>query len=395
MLHIGIVSTKNYKEEINETKRFGAVVQVDSIDKLNHANVTLEAVLLDDESITTKDFEHVRKIIPAEKPVFYHMKNIRTDLVMQKVSRFCALHNITLLKEGLTVNQVINEMSKQLLKEDFIASNRVVSLFGTHSGAGVSTTTFNLAKALSERINERILVLSLNTWDPADYFYKYKGEYLNEIKSELSSKTLTTDRLLEAVHDNGHFLHLAGNKDIKIQRYYQAEEIEHLITISKEIADVILIDSGPHFDNACATQAFLSARIKLLVTTQEEKGYKGYFPHVFEQLIKPHGSKSDDFLMVLNKHQPEMSLINEKDLELALDMERATTIPDMSTDSLVAIKTDKFLYDVASNIYRKPLDNLSNLIIGECNLQTKANEPGTKSKSFFKFGFSKKGFERA
>src|SRR5690606_31665031 len=141
-------------------------------------------------------------------------------------------YKVKVLSEYSTVDQVVDEIINQITNKDDYLSKRLVSFFGTHSGAGVSTTTLNLARSLSNKIEEKVLVLSLNSWDPSDYFYHYNGHYLNDLKVDLKTQNLTPARLSEAVsHQNG-FYHLAGNRDIKMQRFYQPNEIEHLIKVA-------------------------------------------------------------------------------------------------------------------------------------------------------------------
>ncbi|WP_190323031.1 P-loop NTPase family protein [Bacillus swezeyi] len=390
-MNIGVVSlNKEYETLFKESSpEYQDIFVKRDIQQLRAVPVHLQAILLDSSIVAMQDFEAVRQIAPTV-PIFYKLTEVKSDVIMTNIKRFSATHRITLLKENLTDSQVVDELTKILFNKDQISSNRIISFFGTHSGAGVSTTTLNIAKALAERIHEKVLVLSLNTWDPADYFYEYRGDYLNDLKSELNAGTLSAKRLEGAVNKTPSFHHLAGNRDIKMQRYYKSHEIKCLIDTAKEIYDVILIDGGTHFDTACATQAYICSGLKFVVTTQEDKGYRGYFPYVLSQLIEPTGGNPEDFMLIVNQFQPDMSLISERDLEEVLEMSRIATIPHMNMEGSIAIRERKFLYDVASSIYREPIQQISNLIIAEGQLSEKPSSQDSLSKKGFFRLFTRK-----
>ncbi|MEK3822343.1 ParA family protein [Cytobacillus sp. FSL W8-0315] len=380
-----LVISKNsiYKELFEKSEEITSVLIMDEATK---ANVEISAILLDGESFDLDSLQQVRDLYP-ESLVFYKPRGVNSDIIMRNITRLCAAYKVKVLSEYSTVDQVVDEIINQITNKDDYLSKRLVSFFGTHSGAGVSTTTLNLARSLSNKIEEKVLVLSLNSWDPSDYFYHYNGHYLNDLKVDLKTQNLTPARLSEAVsHQNG-FYHLAGNRDIKMQRFYQPNEIEHLIKVAQQLFDVILIDAGTHFDTAPTVQSYLSSNLRFLVTNQEEKGYRGYFPYVFQQLIEPTGGKSDDFMLIINRFQPANTLINEKALEEELGMTKVATLPDMGDLGAMAAYQKRLLYDVSDSYYTKNLDLLSNLIISECRLTEKEQlmEERNEKKGFLSF----------
>jgi MinD-like ATPase involved in chromosome partitioning or flagellar assembly len=157
--------------------------------------------------------------------------------------------------------------------------------------------------------------------------------------------------------------------------------------VAQQLFDVILIDAGAHFDTAPTVQSYLSSNLKFLVTTQEEKGYRGYFPYVFQQLIEPVGGKPEDFMLVINKYQPNNTLINEKALEEELDMTKVAVLPDMGELGSMSAYQKKLLYDLSEPFYNKNIDLLSNLIISECHLNEagKPAEERKEKKKLFSF----------
>lgn len=364
-----IVLSRNviYKELLEKKEDVQAAILWDEVKK---SKIAIEAILLDGETFEIDQLNIVREFYP-DTPIFYKGRPIHSDIIMKNITRICAAHKVKIINEYSTPEQVVNELISTLTNKEEYLSKRIVSFFGTHSGAGVTTTVQNAARSLSQMIEEKVLVLSLNSWDPADYYYHYNGQYLNDLKVDLKTLNLTPARLAEAVSFHETFYHLAGNRDIKMQRFFQPYEIEHLIKVAQQIFDVILIDAGTHFDTAPTVQAYLSSNLRFLVTNQEEKGYRGYFPYVFQQLIEPSGGKSEDFMLVINQFEPGNTLITEKALEEELNMTRMATLPNMGDLGRLAAYQKKLLYDLSDSHYTKNIDLLSNLLISECKLTEK------------------------
>lgn len=356
-----------YKELFNKQEEVTTVLVWDH---LKEATISISAIVLDGEIYDIHQLSELRELYP-DTPVFYKPKSINSDVIMKTLTRLCAAHKVKMLSEYNTWEQTVHEIMNQLSDRESFISKRLIGFFGSHSGAGVSTTVLNVGRSLSKRVEEKVLILSLNSWDPSDYFYDYKGQYLNDLKIDLKTQSLSPARLQEGVSKHESFYHLAGNRDIKMQRFYQPHEIQHLIQVAQEIFDVILIDAGTHFDTAPTIQTYLSSNMKFLVATQEEKGYRGYFPYVYQQLIEPIGGKSEDFMLVVNRYQPANTLINEKSLEEELSMTRVVTIPDMGELGTIASAQKRLLYDSSESLYTKNIDLLSNIIISECRLKEK------------------------
>ncbi|MED3795209.1 ParA family protein [Niallia alba] len=367
-----------YKELIDKMDNLHA--HMGNIDYSNKEKI--DAVLLDGDSFDINNIGVVREKYPSI-PMYFKPTQIKSEQFTKTITRLCAAYKVTLIHEYSTELQVVEYCINNLTNKDDYLSKRIIGIFGTHNGAGVSSTTLNLGRALSLKVKEKVLVLSLNSWDPADYFYLYQGQYLNDLKVDLNVKNLTINRLSEAIYYHDSFYHLAGNRDIKMQRFYKSYEIEHLIQTAQQLFDVILIDAGTHFDSALAAQAYLSSNMKFLVTNQEEKGYKGYYPYLYQQIIEPSGGKNDDFMLVINKFQPANALISEKKLEEELNMNRVVTIPDMKELGSIATFEKKLLYDFSDSSYNKPIDVLANVIIAEAKLTEKEDMKTHKDKKGF------------
>jgi MinD-like ATPase involved in chromosome partitioning or flagellar assembly len=363
-----ITDNKEYKSIFSSIEGITLAIQLPHLE----GKIGCKAIYIDGRILPVKNLKDVRVLYP-DIPVFYQSSNIQSQYLMQNVITTCLAHDIHHIHEDLTIEQVIYEVEQQLFRKGMKNVRRVVSMMGTHSGAGVSTTILNVADILAKRIEGKVIVLSLNPWDPSDYFLEYTGRYLNEIKIDLTTKNLSDEKFLDALHHyKDSFYHLAGNRDIKQQRYYSIEEIEYLIERARDLFDVVLIDAGPHFDNACYAQAYIGSDLRFLITTQEPKGYEGYFPHIFEQLLVPLGSKSTDFFLVINQLNLNNTLATEKDIVEVLKMTHLTSIPDEGVLGSSAITQKILLHENGpSREYIEMLLPIVRAIIGQYNLKQK------------------------
>lgn len=376
-----------YRELFQRLEPITLVIQLGNIEP----NLDCKAVFIDGETISFRQLNDCRMLYP-DVPMFFKLDQVTSFSQMKNLQTVCHALNIIPIRENTTPEQAVQEVNMHLFKQQNQAVNRIVGFFGTHSGAGVSTTVLNVAKALAGKVEERILVLALNPWDPADYFFNYTGKYLNDIKVDLKTGSITEEKLMDAVVEYKGFYHLAGNRDIKLQRFYHVEEIERLIKLAQSCFDLILIDAGPHFDNAGYAQAFVQSELKFLVTDQSEKGYRGYWPYIFNQLIEPIGGTTNDFILLVNQFRPDPSLISEKDIQVELDMHLLTTIPHMDTLGNISIRQKQMLYDLADEPYRMAIQTIANSIMARANLtEKKKHEYEEKKKGgFFKRLFKKK-----
>ncbi|WP_066412857.1 AAA family ATPase [Sutcliffiella cohnii] len=379
---IAVVSEDVYYKEIFQKHQ--SIELCLSFDKPEFkANVPIHAILIDGDTISYHELPNIRRVHP-NIPIFYKLNAAATASVIKNIQLVCSGYQIEPISELYNREQVVLEVIKYLTGDDERSSNRIIAFFGTHSGAGVSTTVMNVARLLGQRVKERVLVLSLNPWDPADYFQQYEGHYLNDLKVDLRTKNLTQQKLQQYVHKNKFFYQLAGNRDIKLQRYFETEEIDHLIEVASSSFDTILIDAGCHFDNACYAQTFVSSNLKFLVTTQETKGYRNYFPLIKQQLLDPYNKELTNFLLLINQYRPNYALINEKDLQEDLEMSLLTSIPDQDVFGPISIRQNEFLYDTGDNDYREAIETIVNTIIGEANLTRDTTDiPKQEKKGFF------------
>ena len=369
-----------YKESFEEIEEISLVVA----QPLMREDIDCHAIFLDGETVHVSDLANIRAMY-GDIPIFYRMANVQNTYLLQNIIITCNGHEIIPVNEMLTMEQMKDFIAQKLFQSASNKKRRIVSFFGTHSGAGVSTTILNVADLLAKRIDGRVLVLSLNPWDPSDYFLPYKGLYLNDLKIDLHTRSLTDKRLLSSVHQYpDSFYHLAGNRDIKQQRYFSSDEIDYLLTQAHDLFDVVLVDGGTHFDNACYGQSFLASTMRFLVSTQEPKGYQGYWPHIYEQLLQPLGAKTHDFAFVLNRYAPLNELGTEKDIAEELNMSLITTIPDEGALGSSAITQKRLLSENGvTREYTSALAVLVRAIQHEYELKEKDSFAEEAPKSLF------------
>ncbi len=377
-----ISESKEYKELIESIDEVTNAVTIPKLEE----DVDCKAIFVDGESLPVSMLKDLRDLYPSI-PVFFHSNNIQNGPMLNHTLKQCSAHQVQHIKEELTKSQAVEDFALYLFRKESLNKKHVVSFFGTHSGAGVSTTIMNVADLLAKRIEGKVLVLSLNPWDPADYFLNYTGRYLNDLKIHLNHQTLSDERLLSSLHHyENSFYHLAGNRDVKQQRFYSSNEIQYLINRARDLFDVVLIDGGPHFDNSCYAQAFRESDFKVLITTQEPKGFQGYFPHIFEQLIAPLGGRADDYLLVINRFSPQVALATEKDISERLGMPHLTTIPDEGVLGDSAITQKTLLHEnVTDKEYVATLLPIVRVIIAEYNLKQNDIQEPIQDKGFFRF----------
>lgn len=353
-------------------------------------DIKVDILLIDGELISYKAISDIRTLYPSTKILFLPHA-VKTSVSLANIGVICSGYRVKLLRENITVSQVadeiINELSGVTAKKK---GGKVVGLFGTHSGAGLSTTVMNIARVLATETVDSVAVLSLNPWDTADYFYDYSGMYLNEIKTELATKNMSKERLKDSMNHRKRFWQLAGNKDIKLQRYFTTEEIEYLISLARETFDIVLLDAGCHFDNACYGQAFALSDMKFLVTNQDMKGFRNYWGLIRDQILKPIQVPESEYMLIVNNYVKNYNLISDKDIADELGMYLLTTIPSAGDLGNISVRHHKALYDMADLGYKTALNVLIDSLITSCELTRSPKEVvEVKKRGLFGF-FSKK-----
>lgn len=342
----------------------------------------VDAIMLINDSVSTQELASIRNQHP-DKEMYYVMTEFPGEVEFDKVKAVTSAYRIKLTPVLYDVKSISEHIKSIVAKSD--KRKKVFSFFGTHSGAGNSTTVLNTAHTISKMVDPKtkITVLSLNPYDSSDYFLKYKGSNLDDVKMDLS-KSFDESKLLQAMYEYEGlgFRHLAGNTSKMKIHDFQLEEIEHLINVAMRLSDIVLIDGGTFFDNACYAAAYEKADVKFLVATQEEKGFNSNWKQMYSQMVQHLQANMKDYLLIINRYNDGISLIDDKDLSEQLGMTLLGTIPDMDMYGSLAIAEKRLLTEIADKSYKKALQNIARSIIGFANIREVEREE--EKISFFK-----------
>jgi Flp pilus assembly CpaE family ATPase len=379
---LGIITKLDgFKHEFENYKNVNVLVRQNVVE-----NMFVDMLLLISDTIETSDLKLVRNMYP-DVDIYYVMTDFPGEIEFDKVKAITAAYKIKMTPVLSDAKSISEHFKSILAKTD--KRKKIFSFFGTHSGAGNSTTVLNTASTIGTMVrpDTKITVLSLNPYDSSDYFLKYNGSHLEDIKIELS-KDFDEAKLMNAMchYKELGFHHLAGNTvKMKIHDYTE-DEIEHLIKVANRLSDIVLIDGGTFFDNACYAMAYEKADVKFLVTTQEEKGFNSNWKQTYSQMVQHlQGSLQTnlkDYLLILNRYNEGVSLIDEKDLSEQMGMTLLGTIPDMDMYGPLAIAEKRLLLDVADKHYRKSLESIARSIMGFSQIHE--IERLDEKRSFFK-----------
>lgn len=312
--------------------------------------------------------------------VFYLLQNQYEVGLERNIKAICDTKNIYLVSPRLTVNQVHKEILNTFTKQTSEIS-KVITFFAPISNIGTTSTVLSVAKALQEQTAAKIGVLLLNAWDQGTYQMEYKGRYLDEIKGRLANKAITNkDEFYSLFHmiSKEQLYVLGGNRYSKLERLFTVNEINYLIELSKKYFDIVLIDSGNHFDNANMVQALYEADMKFVIVNQQQKSLIR-FNQIYDEILYPLGYKKEDFLLIINRYIDTPQYLNAKGISQFINVPVLSTIFEME-NSFVSETEGKILYEYIDPLYKegiltitKPIINYASLPLKQVEIDTKKN----------------------
>ena len=169
-MKILVVSENSTYKQLFEKKEEGITALLAS--STLHSEKNIDAVFLDGEIVQLDELNHIREMYPNQG-IFFKPVALKSEIITKRIKTIAAAVKIQVINEYSTDEQLVDTIIARLFEKDTSSTKRVISFFGTHSGAGVTTTVLNLARSLSQKTDEKVLVLSLNSWDPDDYLYHY------------------------------------------------------------------------------------------------------------------------------------------------------------------------------------------------------------------------------
>lgn len=356
-------------EGINEF----SIERIESIDYFNGDVLILSDRIIHHNELKTHLDKH-------NKTVFYMITNSLDGELEKQIKTICDTLNIYVIKPRQTVEQITKEIYEKTFPNKKSSDTNVVTLFSSVSNVGVTSTTLSLATAISKMTNAKIAVICTNAWDDGTDQIDYKGKYLNEIKTQLTNHLLDKETLINSFHKTDDFYFLAGNQNTKIERLFTVDEIDYLISKSKEVFDLVLIDAGSHFDNANIIQSLTHADLKLLIVNQQKKSVKK-FEQIYNNILEPLRYAKTSFLLVINQYSKEPGLSSDKEIHTELNVPYLTSIPDAQILGLYAEANKKILYNMNDHEYIDSINSIAKGIISRTKLNIVNEEFNKKTKS--------------
>lgn len=365
-MNVVILTTDNPLVNLfRNSKQFDPVTSFNDYSEFINSDLTkFGLVIISDMLANFSSLEEIRDKVNRDSFIFYMTSNYPDNAKQAQIKMVCLSKNIQLIPPKQTIEQILNKILKIVFPGSENHSSNVISLFGAFPRVGVTSLTLSIAKRLSEISNVKVGVLGLNCWSPGDIFIDgYNAMYLDDIKNYLSNKMLSEDELIKNMFPVKRFLYMAGNRDIKKRLYYSIEEIHYLIDQAKNVFDLILLDSGSHYDNALTVQALICSDLKLLVTTQEMSGIN-HWKYAFEQCVESLGYTSDDFLLLVNKYQDSINLNNTKQLHELYQIPFYDVVPSIGEEAgVMAEKEQVLLSEYNFKEYNNAVDRIVGNII--------------------------------
>lgn len=332
-----------------------------------------EVLLLSDRIISFEMLPELRQALPGGT-MFYMVSDSADYRRYQKIETMCHAHDTHIVYPKQTQDQIISFVTGILQpKEDFL-KNHVVTFVGAQPKAGVTSTVMAVATRLGMTTDSKIGVLGLNSWNPGTVFIKnYCGNYLDEIKTLLSNKLLSSSQLLKEMCEYNHFFYLAGNRDIKKRLHYSIKEIHFLIEQARKTFELVLIDAGSNFDDALCIQGLLNSDTKLLVTDQQMSGLNAWNA-AFEQVLEPLGFSRADFLMIVNKYKNRPVFPDVKQLAHDYGVPCLRHLANVGDIGLIVEANQQLIIDYDEQDYVKDIDFIVKALIKTYKLRFKERE---------------------
>jgi hypothetical protein len=359
-----------------ESDLFDKIIQINSLEKATEDYLFISEIPY--EELSTYDFSSFKKVF--YKPLGHYDPSLETN-----VKAICDSRDIIFIPSRLVNEQIVGLIEKTIspLKEK---NSNAFTFFSTIGNIGTTSTCLSVGKALGQCTNAKVGVLLLNAWDDGtDQIMDYKGSYLDEIKNKLNGQLINSDNeLLSLFHmmEKDRLYVIGGNRSTRMERLFTKEEIHYLIQKAKRVFDIVLIDSGSHFDNSIMVQALTESHLKFLVINQQAKAIKK-FNLIYNDVLYPLGYKSSDFLMVINQFEDESHLPSSKNINKDIDVPMLTII-EKTKYGLLSEQEQKSLFEYTDSLYQESINIIAKSISADMNIEFVQYEK--KKKSLFGWG---------
>ena len=235
----------------------------------------------------------------------------------------------------------------------------VVSFFSPVAGIGTTSTVLSIAMSLEKHTDSRIGVLMLNALDEGSDYVEKSIAHLDELKPLLAGEGLnqSEDFLSKFTRIGKQLFILHGNRNRCIERHYHPKEIEYLIDLAEKEFDIVLIDSGSHFDNALSAVSLTHENKIVFVVNQQPKAVRRYH-QLAEQILRPLNIDLDNINYLINGYQDKTYILPVKQIAQEMNVKQYSLLPYYDKAILAEIE-NKILYEVADQKYRDAVDSVA------------------------------------
>lgn len=348
------------QKKIAETGFFQDVDIVSKLDEADHDVIAISDILVDHTELP--EFKTQR--------AFYMLSNAYSESVLRKVISICDARNITYIPPKLSHDMIVNKITQVIFPEKFSDQKNIVTFLGTDSKVGCTMTALSVAEDLAAHTKAKVGLLLLNNTSSMNFFPSKNVSGLDTIKAKLFNNILTSNELVEACTKADELYILQGVQNLLDFRHYQPKHIELLLDLATEKFDIVLVDlsHSNNFDSGMAVASLEYAKMRILVTTQQESARKAY-ERVLMQLLKRLQYNEDDFYLVINKFLDSDTIYTSKQISEMYKTPVAATIPHLDYTGWQAEYDHKSLLHYDQTSYEEGVTQISRLIANSTHLE--------------------------
>lgn len=270
-------------------------------------------LIVTSEIVPIYDLNSLKEKFPTMTILYQYVgKGVRGYQHIETLCSSIGFHFLSPRATGRTIADKLNVIQNQSEH----ANGNLIGLFGTGNGIGTTTVAATLAKHLAQK-NKKVVLLGLDLYDPG-WDFKPKVS-LDQWRPRLTGRVLQPNDFDQLIQTDGYF-YLPGNFDYIGAQDYQEEEIEFLLKVAKEYADIVIADFGSFPESAAWYVGMQQSNVRYFVSHPHHL----YRAQMLLDLIQHLDLYSTDFLMAVNRSTLAGSLApkqfaQELGMPLALD----------------------------------------------------------------------------
>lgn len=379
-MKVKIVSSKlDLLDPIRESGYFQDVSICDSLEEASDSDIAIVSSIIINHNHLS-EFYNNRSPQTAKQNVFYMLTNDEDEQLNDLITNVCRARNITVIPPKMTVKQIVDTVIQKLFPEYGKKHSKVVAFFGAAGDVGTSMISQSVSEMLAQNTNYKIGHLILN--DSMGTYYTNLKESedisLDEIKLELFSNVLSSEKLAQTCIQRGNLFLLQAPRYLPDMRHFHPEHVEQLLDLASKIFDIIVVDAGANYSLGLTIGVLRSVNYKYLVTTQQEKPRKK-FERVEAQIFKALQLKTTDFMIVINKFLKDASIYNGKQMADLYKMTLAATPPHLEFQGWQAEVDRKTLIHYDNPEFNEQIQYLARMVATQLKLDYQEQEVRKKS----------------